>query len=201
MKIAIFLNSGNPVTRKVDADRIVCADGGLNVCPVVPDYIVGDCDSVISLPEGIELIRHDTHKNFTDGEASVELCKKLGADEIDFYGVLGGRYDHTLCNLSCMAMADSLGMKAVAYEDGLDIYFANGSFELTARQGEIISVIPYGGEIFVTDYEGLEYPLDNLLITPLNAGYGISNVATDKKVRLNIARGDALIFRYFDTKE
>ena len=42
MEIAIILNSGVPVTREIGADKIICADGGYRLCPVRPDYLVGD---------------------------------------------------------------------------------------------------------------------------------------------------------------
>ena len=48
MEIAIILNSGVPVTREIGADKIICADGGYRLCPVRPDYLVGDLDSPAS---------------------------------------------------------------------------------------------------------------------------------------------------------
>ena len=46
MEIAIILNSGVPVKREITADKIICADGGYRLCPVRPDYLVGDLDSL-----------------------------------------------------------------------------------------------------------------------------------------------------------
>ena len=40
MEIAIILNSGVPVTRKIDADKVICTDGGYLLSPVRPDYLV-----------------------------------------------------------------------------------------------------------------------------------------------------------------
>ena len=51
MEIAIILNSGVPVTREIGADKIICADGGYRLCPVRPDYLVGDLDSLGSAPK------------------------------------------------------------------------------------------------------------------------------------------------------
>ena len=65
MEIAIILNSGVPVKREITADKIICADGGYRLCPVRPDYLVGDLDSLGSAPQGIPLLRHDSHKNFS----------------------------------------------------------------------------------------------------------------------------------------
>ena len=35
MEIAIILNSGVPVTRKISADKVICADGGFLLSPVL----------------------------------------------------------------------------------------------------------------------------------------------------------------------
>ena len=110
MEIAIILNSGVPVTREIGADKIICADGGYRLCPVRPDYLVGDLDSLGSAPQGIPLLYHDSHKNFTDGESAVYFAKELGADLVTLYGVTGGRYDHFLGNLAVMALAMKLGL-------------------------------------------------------------------------------------------
>ena len=112
MEIAIILNSGVPVTRKISADKVICADGGFLLSPVRPDYLVGDLDSLKDAPEDIPLLKHDSHKNFTDGESAVYFAKELGADIVTLYGVTGGRCDHFLGNLAVMALAMKLGMKA-----------------------------------------------------------------------------------------
>ena len=89
MKVAIFLNSGSKVDFFEGADKVVCADGGMTVCPVTPHLLVGDFDSFSSTPEGVEIIRHNPKKNDTDGTLAVKsTIEKFGADAIDFYGVL-----------------------------------------------------------------------------------------------------------------
>lgn len=199
MKIAIVLNSGTPVTRKINADKIICCDGGYNFCPIQPDLILGDFDS-LQLPADCDVptVAHSPHKNASDGELAVYYAKEnFNADEITFYGVLGGRYDHTLCNFAIMKLAKSLGMKAKAEEDGLDIYFADGEFEVSTQKGETISILPYGGNALVTQSKNLEYPLDDLLLTPTDSR-GLSNVSLGGKVHINVKYGSVLFFRYIN---
>lgn len=197
MKIAIVLNSGTPIKRKIGADKIICCDGGYNLCPNEPDVIVGDFDSVKgSVPENIKTIFHNPHKNATDGELAVYYAKEeFDADEIEFYGVLGGRYDHTLGNFAIMKLCHSLGMKATSREENLDIYFAQGKFRVSSDKGDLISVVPFGGDVLVENYENLEYPLVNLLLTSADSR-GISNVSLGGEVELNICKGCALVFHY-----
>ncbi len=46
MKVAIYLNSGHKTHRDIQADAIICADGGADFCPHTPHFIVGDMDSI-----------------------------------------------------------------------------------------------------------------------------------------------------------
>lgn len=197
MKVSIILNCGYPIKRKIKGDKVICCDGGYSVCPVEPDVILGDFDS-LQKPENssIEIIEHDTHKNASDGELAVYYAKEvLGADEIILNGVTGGRIDHVLCNLSIMRLAHSLGMKVKAEEDGLDIHFAQGEFDLQTQKGETISLLPYGESALVTDSENLEYPLEDLLLKSSDSR-GLSNVSLGGKIHINVKIGSVFVFRH-----
>lgn len=198
MKIAIVLNSGTPVTGKIDADKTICADGGLRYCPVRPDYLVGDLDSLGEAPEGIPLLKHDSHKNFTDGESAVYFAKELGADEVVFYGVTGGRYDHFLGNLAVMSLAMKLGMRSVALDASTEIYGVsaklNPEFSFGADVGETFSIVPHGGDATVTAARGVEYPLENLTLTGCDTR-GISNVALAPRVSFTLLSGEVFVVR------
>lgn len=200
MKAAVILNCGRKITRAVTADFVICADGGVNCSPVRPDYFVGDFDSAASAPDGVPVLRHDSHKNFTDGESATHFAKEKGADEIVYYGVTGGRYDHTLGNLAVMALADKLGMRARAEEEDSDIFCVsarlNPDFSLDVAVGDTLSVIPHGGNATVTDSDGLEYPLHNLTLTPCDTR-GVSNRATSPHIKLHVTDGLVFVIRNF----
>lgn len=197
MKTAIVLNCGTPIVRKIKADSVICCDGGYNFCPVEPDVILGDFDS-LSLPEDTQatVVQHDQHKNASDGELAVYYAhEQLGADELVFYGILGGRYDHTLCNFAIMKLATELGMRVKAEEDGLNLYYVKGECEIPTQKGETISILPYGGNAIVSCSSNLEYPLEDLLLTGSDSR-GLSNVSLGGKVNINAKFGGALVFRY-----
>ena len=46
MQVSIVLNCGSEIKRKIKGDKVVCCDGGFNVCTVTPDVILGDFDSL-----------------------------------------------------------------------------------------------------------------------------------------------------------
>lgn len=124
-----------------------------------------------------------------------QIKRKINADEIVLYGVTGGRIDHVLCNLAVMRLAKSLGMKVKAEEDGLDVYYAEGEFDMPSQKGEIISILPYGQSAIVTDSKNLEYPLDELMLTS-NDSRGLSNVSLGGRVHINVKVGGVFVFRY-----
>ena len=197
MQVSIVLNCGSQIKRKIKGDKVVCCDGGFNVCPVTPDVILGDFDS-LEKPDGIviHLVEHNPHKDASDGELAVYYAKEvLGADSIVFYGVTGGRVDHVLCNLSIMRLANTLGMSAKAEEDGLDIHYVEGEFDLPTQKGETISILPYGENALVSDSQNLEYPLDELILTSCDSR-GLSNVSLGGKIHINVKRGGVFVFRY-----
>ena len=196
MKIAVYLNSTTPFAPPEKCDKVICCDGAYDRCPVRPDYFVGDGDSVSAFPDDIPTLRHDSHKDFTDGESAVYFARDLGADEIVFYGVTGGRYDHTLGNLAAMHLALDLGMKTRAVEPDCEIAGLCPSltphFRATTGKGVTFSVIPHGGSAVITDAEGTEYPLDNLTLTPKDTR-GISNVTVRDEISFNVKAGTAFL--------
>lgn len=199
MKVAIVLNSGNMVSRKISADKIICCDGGYLCCPVTPDILLGDFDS-LELPDDFEgeIVRHDPVKNASDGELAVYYARDvLSADEIVFYGVLGGRYDHVLCNFAIMRLATDLGMSAMAEEDGVNLYFVRGEKSIPTQKGETLSILPFGGNAIVDCSDNLFYPLNDLILTASDSR-GLSNVSLGGKVTVNVKAGSALVFRYLN---
>ncbi|MCQ2602447.1 MAG: thiamine diphosphokinase [Clostridia bacterium] len=194
MKVAIFLNNKIMCCRNIVADKVICADGGFNVCNMRPDIIIGDCDSIINKPENAEYKVFEKRKNDTDGTLSIKCAvEDLHADEIVIYGVTGGRFDHALGNLTLLKLAASYGVKCKAEDNDLDIYFADKNLSFNAKIGDTISIIPYCESATVKYSKGLEYPLENLTLTNADTR-GISNVASDETVSISVSNGSVFVF-------
>lgn len=194
---AIVLN-GEQLGRKIHEEFTICADGGANLLKDrLPDLIIGDGDSLNEVHNGVKVLSFPVQKNETDGELCVMYAAKHGYKSINIYGFLGGRADHMLGNYSLLALADRLGCNAVVREKNLDIYFAKNILEFDSKKNDIVSIIPFGQDIVVKNSEGLLYPLKNLEIKQHLAGMGISNLATQERVTLEIVKGEALVFHYF----
>ena len=211
MEIAIILNSGVPVTRKISADKVICADGGFLLSPVRPDYLVGDLDSLKDAPEDIPLLKHDSHKNFTDGESAVYFAKELGADIVTLYGVTGGRCDHFLGNLAVMALAMKLGIKVRSFDDDAEIYGVSAAlephFSFALKEGERFygggstsrDHIQHRGELlrmWVT-YQHTEIPMPFLISSE---NWGVFNNTTRKNF-FDIGHYQPELFNIYNTTD
>lgn len=197
MEIAIVLN-GSSFNRKIDEPFIICADGGYKLLKDrKPDLIVGDMDSVGTVPEGVKVQTVPSHKNFSDGELAVREACRMGAAKIALYGAEGGRLDHFIVNLSLLVLARSLGVEATIKTDSADVFYKEESFEFNTKKGQIFSLLPLGRRSVVAHAENVEYPLENLELTAAGMSRGLSNIATSDKVSVDLAEGALFVFLNF----
>ena len=106
-------------------DFFVFCDSGLKhreELGVKPDLIVGDFDSYerpdCARPEmDVEIIELPREKDDTDTFFATKEMVRRGAEEFLLVGVIGGRLDHTLGNLSILFMLDTAGKTAKAIDD------------------------------------------------------------------------------------
>ena len=184
------------------ADAVIAADGGANwLCTQnrVPNLVVGDMDSVS--PEVLRYLaqhnctlqRHEPTKDETDTELALKAAAALGAARITILGALGGRIDHALANVSLLAMPELEGIDVVIF-DGLSfLSMARGGVSsIAGRAGDIVSLIPWGGDAKGVTTEGLQYSLDDALLRG-GAARGVSNVLLESVGRVALRQGHLLI--------
>lgn len=214
MKVCIVLNGEVKDYKKTkeiileeNYNYIIGADGGCNhlfKMNITPNYILGDLDSikgeVIEYYENKNVIfkRYPSHKDETDSEICIYLAKWLGADEIDLFGTLGGRIDHTLANIGLMNYIKENNMKPRILTSEEEILMVkNETINLKGKKGDTISVISINGESKGVTLKKLEYPLDNATVNHLSP-LGISNVMLEDECIISIKDGCALIIRNFN---
>ena len=101
-------------------DFYICCDSGLKHregLGIVPDLIVGDFDSYENPHLETETITLPCEKDDTDTVFAVKEALARGFHEFLLVGVIGGRLDHTLGNVSLLLMLDARGKAAVAVDD------------------------------------------------------------------------------------
>ena len=76
---------------------------------MIPDIVIGDFDSISSheikwiTEKAVETRRFPPEKDQTDFELALDHAMKIGCKEIQVFGALGGRMDHTLANISLLS--------------------------------------------------------------------------------------------------
>lgn len=182
-------------------DRLIAADGGAHHCRtlgLIPHLVVGDLDS-LSPEERAELERagtrfevHPARKDETDLELALRAARREGAQEVVILAALGGRWDQSLANVLLLAHPD-FALLALRLADGSDTFWiVRDHATVRGVPGDIVSLVPLGGEAEGVTLTGLEYPLNDDV---LRFGYttGISNRLTASEATITVRRGVLLV--------
>lgn len=186
------------------ADLILCADGGANYAyqiGITPDYILGDLDSIE--PEVLKFFtgqkvtfkKYPAAKDYTDCQLTLELALELGADEITFWGTLGGRLDHTLANLYCGLNAVRQGIKITHWGPRETVYIIKDRLRLKGSPGDTVSLIALTDKAGGISLNNFVYPLNDALLLKEDT-LAVSNQMADDTAEISIAEGIVAVFHY-----
>lgn len=188
--------------KKRGFSTLICADGGANSAEklgLVPDYIIGDLDSVS--PETIKYFSDKStiikikRQNDTDVEKCLKFAIKKGFAEALLLGVTGDRLDHTICNLGIVLKFFNKIKCNVVAENSFLIP-SNEFIRLKSKPGETISLYAFNSKTKISS-DGLKYKLKNSRL-PFGERESTSNVATQSEVKLKIRGGIVFIIRDFN---
>lgn len=206
METIIFAN-GEVNLEKIritDSTRVIAADGGTKHCVrlgITPDIVIGDLDSIgsdtLSKMEtaGVDVIRHPMKKDETDLELAINYAVEQGVKEIVLYGLLGGRWDMSFANVMLLASPRYATIEFKVVNGSLSIFILRGgqSITISGNPGDLVSVLPIGGDAEGVCYKGLEWSLDHgrfLSGSPL----GMSNQMVEAEATIGLDSGTLLIF-------
>jgi len=204
MRIIIFANGELPNPKKARAliqpdDFIICADGGTRhalTLGLTPHLIIGDMDSLpanfqLSTFNG-EVIVFPKDKNETDLELAINHAITLKPDEIIIVAALGGRIDHALANISLLTNFQHATFN-LRLNDGLEeIFLCKDHVEVKGRSGDIVSLIPWGGNVEGVTTQNLKWKLNNETLS-FDKTRGISNEMISDIASISITKGLLLI--------
>lgn len=173
------------------------ADSGLLLARelgVVPDYIVGDMDSLPpSLLEEYSrstIVRYPRDKDHTDTELGIRLLREKGCTRVILAGGGGGRLDHLLAVYSLFHREDPPDLWLTDREEAVHI---DSRYEIRNWKNREVSLLPLGEETAEMESHGLKWPLSGLR---WKAGdIGISNVVTEDIAWIKMQRGRLLLIR------
>ena len=181
-------------------DLILAADGGTRHAldlRLTPSIVIGDLDSLTFNLQpltdlGTKFIQHPRNKDETDLELALNHAIELGYREIIIVAALGGRLDQTLGNLSLLT--DSrLSTFDIRLDDGVEqTFFCRARSEVEGRRGDLVSLIPWGGEVRGVRTQGLRWQLSDEVLLP-HKTRGISNEMTGEVANIQIQSGLLLI--------
>jgi thiamine pyrophosphokinase len=181
-------------------DTLLAADGGMRHALALglrPAAIIGDLDSATpewkSMAEaGTEIVLHPKDKNETDLELALDYAVEGGHRAILILGALGGRLDQTLGNLSLLTN-EAYRALDLRLDDGLEeAFFTRNQASLHGARGEVVSLIPWGGEVRGITTGGLRWSLTNETLLPYKTR-GISNEMTGDLATITIESGLLLV--------
>lgn len=181
-------------------DFRIAADGGLRhalALGVLPDALIGDLDSVspadLSAAEnaGVRILRYPVEKDDTDLELALQLALDEGYTRVRLLGTLGGRVDHLLGNLFLLARPDLSGLDVRIDEGGQEIFIIDRETVIAGHPGDLVSLLPFGGEARGVETEDLYYPLRGETLYPYHTR-GVSNVMLAARAVVRLAAGRLL---------
>lgn len=210
MKICIILNGEIEDYKFIKSiiennyDYIICADGGANhiyKMDIVPDYIIGDLDSVDEevvryyKENNVKFEKFPSRKNETDTELCIYLARNLNAKYIDFIGALGGRVDHMIANINLLYYVRNMNIIPRIISEKSIIYIAiNEEITVEGNKSDTISVIPLNGQAKGVTLTNLEYPLKDYDMD-YGIPLGMSNVMLKNICTIKVREGCLLIIR------
>jgi len=206
-RVIIFANGDLPNPEKARAlihadDLIIAADGGTRhalALGLTPNVIIGDLDS---LPETFnlqtfngEILKFSADKNETDLELAIQHALTLNPEQVVILAALGGRLDQTLGNIALISKPFILHPSSfiLSIDDGIEeVFFCHDKCEISGAVGDIVSLIPWQGEVTGIVTENLKWILQNETLYP-NKTRGISNEMINETATVQIKSGLLLI--------
>ena len=171
---------------------VIAVDRGLEFLyshQIVPDYIVGDFDSVsreivdyYRVQKNVPVRAHNPVKDASDTELAIRLAMTVGSKELLILGATGGRLDHLWANIQSLMIPFKAGIDAkIIDRQNLVRIIGGGETRLKKSKayGQFFSVFPIGNEIFGFNISGAKYPLKNHTLTSDNSLCVSNEIAGD----------------------
>ena len=179
-------------------DFFIFCDSGLKHLSALgaqPHLIVGDFDSHENPSLPVETIVLPREKDDTDTFFAVKEALRRGFEEFLLLGVIGGRLDHSLGNLSILLYLQALGKHGRILDDHSEMEIVGSQPVTIPDRFPYFSLLNISGiarGITVTD---AKYPLENGEITAQYA-FGVSNeVLPGRTATVSVAEGNLLLIK------
>lgn len=183
-------------------ETIIAADKGLealNKINVMPNYIIGDFDSVNKTTlnqyenKNIEITYLKPEKDFTDTHMAIKLAIEKRAKHITIIGATGTRMDHTLANIHILNETLQNNVPTEIINENNRIMLINRKAKLIKNTNyKYVSIIPLTTKITGVTLKGFKYNIENTTIN-LGESIGVSNEQIEQEALIEIKEGIAIL--------
>ncbi len=186
---------------------VIAADSGLHLAEPLGlsvSTVVGDMDSVdataLAAVEalGTQILRFSPDKDASDAELALSHAASLGATHLTVVTGRSDRLDHELGNFAVLFLHELRRCEVELRVAGarvfpLDAHDGTGSsLRIRCAVGDIVGVLPFGGDAHGVTTTGLHWALSNETLA-VNSSRGISNRAVDDEVHVRVKSGRLLV--------
>ena len=184
-------------------DLVIAADGGARHAAAFGrrvDLWVGDGDSLgedgieALAAAGVPIRRSPVDKDESDAELALLAAFDADAPRVTILGALGGdRVDHGLANVWLLGHPRAAGRDVCLLDANVRIRLVGpGRADLGGRIGDLVSLLPFGGDATGLETGGLRYRLrgESLRSGPSR---GLSNVRIANDAALTVGSGRILV--------
>ena len=196
--------------RKIEEERkgkkllLLAADRGLDFfleTGLVPDIVDGDFDSLsgagkayLESLDHTEIVRLNPEKDDTDTMLAVKQALSLGAEEIQIYGGLGGRFDHSIANVQTLRYLSEHGAvgSLCDAQNWMTVQTVGTVRQYPRRDGWYFSLLSLSDTCTGVTITGAKYCLQNGTLHA-NFPLGISNEIVAERAEISLQTGTLLV--------
>ncbi len=182
-------------------DFLIGADGGARLIValgLLPNFVIGDLDSLTEDDlydlgsADVRVDQYPANKDETDLELAIQYALQLSPSSIIIVAALGGRMDQTLGNISLLT--DLLMSNIdIRLDDGVEeIFFCRDQAQVHGKSTDIVSLIPWNGDVSGIVTTGLKWPLRSETLFSYKTR-GLSNEMINETATVQIKSGLLLI--------
>ena len=179
-------------------DFVIYCDSGLRHMAslgAAPGLIVGDFDSHENPALPVETIVLPCEKDDTDTFFAVKAAVSRGFADFLLLGVIGGRLDHTLANVSVLLWLHRQGKTALAVDDYSEMEIVSRKPASISDRFRFFTLLPLAGRAEGVTVKNAKYPLDNAA-SGCDEPYGVSNEPLPgKTAEVSAEQGELLLIK------
>jgi thiamine pyrophosphokinase len=181
-----------------EQDLVIAVDQGLEQVErlgLIPDLIIGDMDSadeeLLARHGNCEIMRYPARKDETDTELALDWCERKGIKQIVICNDMGGRFDHAFALIQNLLRLNDSGISCRIESRDQRLWLLQPETDLDGLEGCLLSLLSLCFDSRFEGSEGLEYPLDGLVLHH-DLTRGISNRITKDRASIRLLSGSVL---------